>query len=56
MAMLRQARRDGRADLLRVLVSARSPADLYYADELPGRSGSCGPARRRRATREDPAG
>jgi ferredoxin-NADP reductase len=36
MAMLRQARRDGRADLLRVLVSARSPADLYYADELPG--------------------
>jgi ferredoxin-NADP reductase len=36
MAMLRQGRRDGRADLLRVLVSARSPADLYYADELPG--------------------
>ena len=36
MAMLRQARRDGRADLLRVLVSARSPDDLYYADELPG--------------------
>jgi ferredoxin-NADP reductase len=36
MAMLRQARRDGQADLLRVLVSARSPADLYYADELPG--------------------
>jgi ferredoxin-NADP reductase len=36
MAMLRQARRAGRADLLRVLVSARSPADLYYADELPG--------------------
>jgi ferredoxin-NADP reductase len=36
MAMLRQARRDGRADLLRMLVSARSPAELYYADELPG--------------------
>jgi ferredoxin-NADP reductase len=36
MAMLRQARRDGQADLLRMLVSARSPADLYYADELPG--------------------
>ena len=36
MAMLRQARRDGHAELLRVLVSARSPADLYYADELPG--------------------
>jgi len=36
MAMLRLARRDGRADLLRVLVSARSPAETYYADELPG--------------------
>lgn len=36
MAMLRQGRRDGRADLLRMLVSARSPGDLYYADELPG--------------------
>lgn len=36
MAMLRQARRDGRAELLRAVVSARSPADLYYADELPG--------------------
>lgn len=37
MAMLRAARREGRADLLRVLVSARTPADLYYADELPGK-------------------
>ena len=36
MAMLRQARRDGQVDQLRMLVSARSPADLYYADELPG--------------------
>jgi ferredoxin-NADP reductase len=36
MAMLRQTRRDGHADLLRVVVSARSPADLYYANELPG--------------------
>jgi ferredoxin-NADP reductase len=36
MAMLRKARLEGRADLLRVLVSARSPDDLYYADELPG--------------------
>lgn len=36
MAMLRQARRSGRAGLVRLLVSARSPADLYYADELPG--------------------
>jgi ferredoxin-NADP reductase len=36
MAMLRLARRTGRSDLLRLVVSARSPADLYYADELPG--------------------
>lgn len=36
MAMLRQGRRDGHADLLRMLVSARSPEDLYYASELPG--------------------
>jgi ferredoxin-NADP reductase len=36
MAMLRHARRTGRADLLRLLVSARSPRELYYADELPG--------------------
>ncbi|HXV92686.1 MAG TPA: FAD-binding oxidoreductase [Pseudonocardia sp.] len=33
MAMLRLARR---SDLLRMLVSVRSPADLYYAGELPG--------------------
>ncbi len=36
MSMLRQARRTGQADLLRLVVSARSPADLYYGDELPG--------------------
>ena len=36
MAMLRLARREGRSHLLRLVVSARSPADLYYADELPG--------------------
>jgi ferredoxin-NADP reductase len=36
MAMLRHARRTGRADLVRLVVSARSPQDLYYADELPG--------------------
>ena len=36
MAMLRLARRTGRADLIRMVVSARSPADLYYASELPG--------------------
>ena len=36
MAMLRHARATGRGDLLRLVVSARSPDDLYYADELPG--------------------
>jgi ferredoxin-NADP reductase len=36
MAMLRLARRLGRAELVRLVVSVRSPADLYYSDELPG--------------------
>ena len=36
MAMLRLARRLGRRDLVRLVVSVRTPADLLYADELPG--------------------
>jgi ferredoxin-NADP reductase len=36
MAMLRLARRGGTADRLRLLVSVRTPDDLYYATELPG--------------------
>lgn len=36
MAMLRQGRREGRAGLLRLIVSVRRPGDLYYAGELPG--------------------
>ena len=36
MAMLRMARRNGRSDLLRLVVSVRSPADLFYGAELPG--------------------
>ena len=36
MAMLRLAARTGRADLVRLVVSVRTPDDLYYADELPG--------------------
>ena len=36
MAMLRLARRDGFADLLRLIVSVRKSGDLYYADELVG--------------------
>jgi ferredoxin-NADP reductase len=36
MAMLRLARAMERTDLVHLLVSVRSPRDLYYADELPG--------------------
>jgi ferredoxin-NADP reductase len=36
MAMLRLARRTGRSDLVRLVVSVRSPEDLYYAAEIPG--------------------
>jgi ferredoxin-NADP reductase len=36
MAMLRLARRRGTSDLVRMLVSVRSPDDLYYADEIAG--------------------
>jgi len=36
MAMLRQARRTGHPDLVRLVLSVRSAAELYYADELTG--------------------
>jgi ferredoxin-NADP reductase len=36
MAMLRHARATGRSDLLRLVVSVRSPDDLYYHDEITG--------------------
>ena len=36
MAMLRYARRTGRADSVRLVVSVRTPDDLYYADEIAG--------------------
>ena len=36
MAMLRLARARDREDLLQVVVSVRSPADLYYGDEIVG--------------------
>jgi len=36
MAMLRLARNLGRPELVRLVVSVRSPGDLYYSDELPG--------------------
>jgi ferredoxin-NADP reductase len=36
MAMLRLARELGISRQVRLVVSVRTPADLYYADELPG--------------------
>jgi ferredoxin-NADP reductase len=36
MAMLRLARRTGKSDLVRLVVSVRSPDDLYYANEIVG--------------------
>jgi len=36
MAMLRFARLHAKSDLVRLVVSVRSPDDLYYARELPG--------------------
>jgi ferredoxin-NADP reductase len=36
MSMLRLARRMGRADLVRLVVSARAPGDLFFGAELPG--------------------
>jgi len=36
MAMLRLARASGQSDLVRLVVSARSPDDLYYRDEIIG--------------------
>ncbi len=36
MAMLRHARRTGTADRVHLVVSVRTPEDLYYASELPG--------------------
>jgi ferredoxin-NADP reductase len=36
MAMLRLARGTGRSDLVRLVVSVRTPDDLYYASEISG--------------------
>lgn len=49
-SMLRLARRLGRAELVRLVVSARRPSDLYYPDELDG------PEVRVAYTREAPPG
>jgi ferredoxin-NADP reductase len=37
MSMLRLARRSGRSELVHLVVSVRSPYELYYANELAGR-------------------
>jgi ferredoxin-NADP reductase len=36
MSMLRHARKLGRPDLFRLVVSVRSPEELYYSAEIPG--------------------
>jgi ferredoxin-NADP reductase len=36
MAMLRLARQSGHRDLVQLVLSVRTPEDLYYAAELPG--------------------
>jgi ferredoxin-NADP reductase len=36
MSMLRLARQIGRPELIRLIVSVRTPSDLYYADEIFG--------------------
>jgi ferredoxin-NADP reductase len=36
MAMLRYARLNGKVDLVRLVVSVRTPEDLYYAEEIAG--------------------
>jgi ferredoxin-NADP reductase len=56
MAMLRLARLNGRPDLVRLVVSVRSPDDLYYADELPGPETTIVYTRAAPATTSRPAG
>jgi ferredoxin-NADP reductase len=40
MSMLRLARRTGRSDMVRLVVSARGPDELFYGAELPGAEGT----------------
>ena len=56
MAMLRLARRTGRSDLVRLVVSARTAEDLYYRDELPGPETTIVYSRVAPATSKRPAG
>jgi ferredoxin-NADP reductase len=56
MAMLRLARLERRRDLVRLVVSVRTPADLYYPDELPGPDSTVVYTRLAPATATRPAG
>jgi ferredoxin-NADP reductase len=56
MAMLRHARRLGREDLVRLVVSVRSPDDLLYADEVGGSETSVLYTRVASASASRPAG
>jgi ferredoxin-NADP reductase len=56
MAMLRLARQTGHTDLVRLVVSARSPETLYYAAELPGPETTIGYSRQAPADSQRPAG
>jgi len=56
MAMLRLARQTGHSDLVRVVVSVRSPDNLYYANELPGPEATIGYSRRAPADSPRPTG
>jgi ferredoxin-NADP reductase len=56
MAMLRLARLEGHRDLVRLVVSVRTPADLYYPDELPGPDSTIVYTRLAPATAARPAG
>ena len=56
MAMLRLARRTGQGSLVRLVVSVRSPDDLYYSDELPGPEATVVYSRRAPLDADRPAG
>jgi len=56
MAMLRLARATGRRGLARLLVSVRSPDDLYFADEIDGEETSIVFTRQAASSSGRPAG
>jgi len=56
MAMMRLARKIQRTDLIRLVVSVRSPEDLYYTDELTGPQTTIAYTRRAPPLNERPIG